>query len=358
MTGRQGEIALPLQADGVTASWATAALGVRYPGTEVGYVEIARVLSGSATKVWLNLEYASNPYGEESSATLLLKTGFNEAMLTLAARGYAREALFYRKVAPEVGFEVPRCYFAGTDTSNGQSALLPEDLNARQCTFGHIDEPMTVDQAGETLSMLAGLHARYLGRDKDSELVEFNETQWRHDIIDFLLGQDTWNRCLDAPRGATIPRRFRDRERIVRAFHNAREHENRGLRTLLHGDAHLGNLYYTAEGSPRLLDWQAASFSSWAFEIAYHIVCVLDVEDRRRSERDLLRRYLDELAGTGHCEVPGFEAAWTAYRQQVIYGFSGWLCTLEMQTEDFAISMGGRFMQAIDDLETLAALGC
>src|SRR5438067_1508360 len=56
---------------------------------------------------------------------------------------------------------------------------------------------------------------------------------------------------------------------------------------LVHGDFHAGNVY--VDGSrPGLIDWQVAHVGHWATDIAYHIAAVLDIDDRRKHERDLL----------------------------------------------------------------------
>lgn len=53
----------------------------------------------------------------------------------------------------------------------------------------------------------------------------------------------------------------------------------------------------------------------------------LGIADRRAWERDLLARYLDELAAPGG-KPPMFEDAWLAYRQQMLHGLIFWTYTL------------------------------
>ena len=59
--------------------------------------------------------------------------------------------------------------------------------------------------------------------------------------------------------------------------------------TLLHGDPHLGNTYLLPSGEVGFLDWQVARRGNWSLDLGYFLQGALTVEDRRRSERDLLR---------------------------------------------------------------------
>ena len=101
---------------------------------------------------------------------------------------------------------------------------------------------------------------------------------------------------------------------------------------LIHGDAHAGNLYTTAEGEPGVIDWQLVQRGHWALDVAYHIGSVLTVADRERNERDLLAHYLDRLRAHGG-EPPGAEEAWEAYRLSMAYGYFLWAITQRVQPE-------------------------
>lgn len=349
-------VSLPLQLDDVTREWVGHALAVRHPGVEVTRLNVGEVLWGSATKVWLQLAY--NDAGRQAGLppTMLLKTGFDPKMRQLAAAAYARETRFFDAVAATLKMPLPRCYYAGTDPESAQSALLLEDLVARSCTFGRIFIPLGVDKLAETLALLARLHASYWNRTGAPALRGLDQNQERVAIIDFLVSEPNWERCLGAPRAKDIPAPIRNRERVAHALARLREHDRRGPRCLIHGDAHVGNMYFENDGSPRFLDWQAASIGCWDQDVAYIITCALTTEDRRANEQALLKHYLEELRARGVKDAPAFENAWDAHRRQVAYGILGLLCTPEMQTEEFAGIMGTRFALAMDDLDTLNLL--
>lgn len=345
---------LPLTLDDLTREWVQAALAGCFPGVSVSAFRVAEVLPGSATKVWLELEYAEG--GPELPGTLVMKTGFDPVMRALAAPVYERESLFFARIAPTLDLVLPRCFFAATDRDSGQSALLLEDLCARGCGFGRIFEPLDAGTVARTLDYLARLHAAYWGRTDVQVLEGFDRNEGRFAVCDFLLGEDNWSHCMALPRARDIPGSIRNRERVARALVHLRTYDRQGPLCLIHGDAHLGNMYFEPDGAPRFLDWQAAMTGSWDQDVAYFITCALTTDDRRSHERMLLAHYLERLNAHGVVHVPRFEDAWEAYRRQVAYGILGLLCTPQMQTEEFAGIMGLRFARAMDDLGSLDVL--
>jgi hypothetical protein len=73
---------------------------------------------------------------------------------------------------------------------------------------------------------------------------------------------------------------------------------DREVPTLTHGDTHPGNLYVGRDGTPGFLDAQPRR-SPWYHDVSYHMICALDIPDRRRWENLLLTRYLERLASLG-----------------------------------------------------------
>jgi hypothetical protein len=330
---------LPLSIEDVTPDWLSAAIGATVTRTTV-----EEVMPGSATKVRLRVEYASVT---GLPSTMILKTGFNEMMRALAGGLYRNESAFFATVAPILDIPLPMCFYAGTDDASGQSALLLEDLVASGCSFGDIDRPLTPELAGRTIDLLASLHARLWGEPPRS----IGAPEGQRMIVDFLVGPDNWKRCLDLGRFDALPADVADRELVSAAIVRALEHRD-GPMCVLHGDVHLGNMYFAPDGDPRFLDWQVAGPGHWAADIAYFIVCALDTDTRRECEAELLQRYLGGLTARG-VDAPVWEQAWCDYRLHAPYGLLGLLCTPEMQSEAFSRVMGGRFAHAIDDLDSL-----
>jgi hypothetical protein len=82
---------------------------------------------------------------------------------------------------------------------------------------------------------------------------------------------------------------------------------------------------------------------------------VLETEDRRRCEWDLLGGYLQCLTELG-VPVPPWEEAVTLYRQNLAYGFFLWAMT-QYTPEELTTKTVRRLGHAIEDNETFELLG-
>jgi aminoglycoside phosphotransferase (APT) family kinase protein len=83
--------------------------------------------------------------------------------------------------------------------------------------------------------------------------------------------------------------------------------------TDVHGDPHIGNTYLLPSGEVGFLDWQVARRGNWSLDLGYFLQGALTLEDRRRSERDLLAEYRDSL-GLPADELPSAERSGCATR--------------------------------------------
>ncbi len=329
----------------------SAALQERHPDTVVTEVGAADVIAGSATKVRLLVEYAANPDG--LPPTMVLKTGFDPVMRAVAAQLYRNEAAFFRSTAPALDLPLVRCFFAGSDDV-GQSALVLEDLGAVGATFGQMTEPLAPEVAAHALAQLAVVHARFWGAVDAPEVAPLTAgAEGQRIVLLMLLGEENWQRCTDLGRFEDLPACVRDREGLAAAIFSLLAPEPDRPEALIHGDAHLGNLWFDGAGRPGWLDWQAAGPGRWEADTAYFLVGALEPEDRRAHERDLLAGYLDALGAAGVADPPDAETAWAVYRRQLPYGMLGLLCTPEMQPEAFCRSIGARFAAAIDEHRVL-----
>ena len=353
----------PSHADEITADWLTGALAVRHPGTAVDSAEPEDTRPGTGTKLFLRLGYRDNPAGLPDA--VVVKSGliprdpdeFNIAWEAMTRHLNAAEARFYRDFADATGAEVPACYFAGLDPDTGRSAIILEDLAGAGCSFGAYDHPLKPDTAAAVLSDLARLHAHNWADpilDGPTLLDPLVENQG---LLHHFISERNWAEQMARPRAAAIPEPLRDRERMVTAIHAMWDRQFTPPLTTLHGDPHIGNLYFRPNGTPGLLDWQVFSRGIWATDIAYFLTGALDTEVRRGHEHELLRHYLAELAARGGPAI-GFDEAWTAYRQRMFHGFMNILTPPDgSQTEEYDATMSGRFAAAIYDLDSFGALG-
>lgn len=136
-----------------------------------------------------------------------------------------------------------------------------------------------------------------------------------------------------------------------------------GPETLLHGDGHVGQAYITGDGRMGHTDWQGTVRGGWFFDYAYLVSTAIDPEERRAWDKELLQHYLERLQHFGG-RPPSFDEAWLRYRQAVFYAYSAWSFTIgrafyqpKMQPDEISLACINRAVSAIDDLNSLAAVG-
>jgi thiamine kinase-like enzyme len=140
---------------------------------------------------------------------------------------------------------------------------------------------------------------------------------------------DVISRNFDGPNGQRVPDEVRDAQRLIDAYRDLAAAAS-GPWCVIHGDAHVGNLFLDAAGTASLVDWQLVQRGMWYFDVGYHIASTLTVPERRRTERDLLRHYLDALASHG-VTPPSWDEAWRGIAGGMLHGFFLWSITTKVQ---------------------------
>jgi hypothetical protein len=345
---------LPTRLDDITPSWLTAAISMRCPGTVVDSVDIESVIWGTATKVFLQVGYAvatSNGPGQ----ALCLKGGFDEKLHGVHNIGYRVEARFYRDIAAAFT-NMPDCWFAAEDVASGQGLVLIDDLRRAGAVFGKPGDRPSIDDVAKSLESMArwhGLTWNRAGVGARSWLTVGSELF--RPVAASFLSPDHWAAYIDLPQASAFDRSLRDRERLLRGLHALWQLDDAGPLAVSHGDPHVGNTYVLPDGVRRFLDWQTVCLAPWSDDVTYFVAGILDVEDRRAHEIDLLKHYLAVL-GSFTDEAPDFDEAWLAYRRHHLHGLMFALCPPQMQPAEVCTQMGIRYAAAAIDHETLDAL--
>lgn len=346
-----------MQLDQVTPAWLTRTLQHRYPDLVVNDFKIVKVISGHTTKVRLKLDL--NDAGRTAGIPehVCLKGNFSGD--PLSSNVCALEARFYRYVRDDLAVPAPEAYYADWDDTDGrlQGVVVMEDLVAAGGKFGGSTEPLNVAQAKQALVGFADLHGGWWGSpklDQHTWLVTsmapntIDSDQYRY------LGKYIETNVHLPERIAILPNWFLDEPaRLSRAFDTLTAHEQKqtGPRCLIHGDAHLGNTYARPDGTRLFIDWQLVRKGRPWRDITYFLIGSLRIEDRRSSDRELLRFYCDQLAQRG-VAVPSFDHVWNEYRLWPIWGMVSWMANTDAWGQ---ITMPAleRFYTAAADLETL-----
>jgi hypothetical protein len=329
--------------------WLTAALGQRFPGIEVVGVTPGPVVSRVSTNARFEIECSSGmPDG--LSPQLCAKGYFAQTQQPYRHVGES-EARFYRYLAEPSGVRTLRSVYADVDPETRHGVVITEDVVVTGATFLDARSPYSPEQVASSLDVLAKLHA------STWEAPRWGPTEWlapRLDSYFSMRGIEDIRGNFDGPIGARVPDSTRQAEPLLTAFEAlAAQSSSVTPWSVLHGDAHIGNVFLDGAGRPCFLDWQLVQRGPWYLDVGYHIGSALTVEDRRGSERDLLKHYLDRL-GTGGVPIPAFDEAWLGYRRGILYGFFLWAITLKVDPQ-ITSTLLERLGTAAADHDALAA---
>ncbi|MET8649487.1 phosphotransferase family protein [Nocardia aurea] len=237
-----------------------------------------------------------------------------------------KEILAYRALGDNPPVRVPRCYVAEADGFRRRSILVLEDLS-ETAEFRTVIDSVTRAEAEAVADAMADLHAGFWGTDRFAgdllPLARRSATEIRiGDIIRRqFLAQITGHTADLIPEETKRQcRMFYERSGDIDAFWAAQP------QTLIHGDPHLGNLFFEG-AAPGFLDWQVASAGAGIRDLAYFATASVEPDLLRTIERELVERYTARLRAAG-IEVDT-ERVWTLYRAAVTEFFLAAVCTAE-----------------------------
>jgi aminoglycoside phosphotransferase (APT) family kinase protein len=321
------KVSAPRGRDHCDPAWLTDALRGSFPGVAVSSARIVSEESGTTDHVRVGLDYSS---GSGPATVFIKKQGSaSHRFMNVVTGMLSNEARFYLEIDDDLPIEMPVAYATGIDRRRMNSVLLLQDLVASDARTNACTTPLTVEQCASGLEGLAGLHAWYWpGNGHDREL------EW----LPRSMGGAAWWATVrgGAARGVPMAKKegldlrgpAGDAAQTTKLW---KDHCTRAatapVRTVVHGDAHVGNTYLLPNGVIGFVDWQIVARGAWFFDVPYFIVGALTVQDRRDEERDLLAHYLDVLGKHG-VVAPSFDAVWEDYRPASMYGLAMWLCTL------------------------------
>jgi hypothetical protein len=337
----------------LSPAWLDRALGQRFAGVKVGSVTRGPVVSRVSTNARFRVEYdGGTPAGLPSD--LCVKGYFTDWSETAALSRTAGEpeAWFYRDLATASGVRTLHSVYADVDPVTHHGVVITEDVATAGATFLDALSDYTPDQTAASLEQYAVLH----GRTWESDGLDRTWLSPRVDATLKVRGLKEIRGNFEGPIGSRVPEEVRDPERLVHSIGRlAAVVAQARPRCLLHGDAHVGNLYLDPSGQPCLVDWQLVQAGPWYLDVGYHLACTIGVEDRRRTERDLLAHYLDRLEAEGG-EPPAWDDAWRSIRMGILYGFFLWAITLKVAPPVTTVMLE-RLGTAVADHDAYSSVG-
>ncbi len=212
-----------------------------------------------------------------------------------------REAGVYRDLRPWERASAPRCLAQEWDDDAGRGWLLLSDLS--ELSTGDQLEGATDEEALAVVNALAEWHAAWWD---DPGLATY---PWLPDTNSPVVAgygsifDNTWDACVERLAGALPDSVLVAAELARNEFEASLAEFGSGPRTLVHGDCRLDNVRFRGHEAV-LLDFQLATLSRGAYDVAFFCAGSLETENRRRLETDLLDTYLSSLK---RCGVDGYE---------------------------------------------------
>ena len=343
---------IPVDVADVTPEWMSGALS-----RDVSAVTVLDQHSGTTGRARVGVEYAGGEDG--SPATVFVKLApfdpQQRAFVDQVGLGLS-EARFYREIAIQVPVRVPVAYHSDWD-DDGRYVMVLEDLSASGCRFPRPRDEDIGMTAGRIVEELAKLHAHFwadprldgeLGWVKEGMRVSFGGPSKFIGLAVERFGDEM------GPAFRQLAELYTERPVDVAAVLGS------GTPTLVHGDAHLGNLFVdeAAGGRPGFFDWAMVWRAGGLRDVAYVLGNSIPTEVRREGEREWIQRYVDGLAAAG--VTLGFDDAWEQYRVLVAYSWASATSTAAMGSlwQSEKIGQGGmrRATATIEDLDTVGAL--
>ena len=337
-------------------AWLAEKMGIE--GRLVESVSIEEVHSGTASRSRLLVRYAEGHGEAVGPSSFFIKSSpsdFGSSLFGVLFGLGGNEVDFYRRIRPGLSIRSPDVLYSEGNANH--YVILLEDLTEKGCDFKTLAAGCSFEEARKVITTLGTLHGKFWESPRFSA-----DLAWVR-----RLETDRDFRLLDLVRQLSVPiacRKYADVlpgeivDVIPHLMKNYRKLETewaRGPRTLLHGDAHLGNMY-VQEGEAGLLDWQVFNYGQGMRDISYLLVNSLGEGLRLQHQEELIRHYLAVLADQG-IELT-FDTAWRQYRLQSVYAWIAGVVTAPSNFQPEAVVSAGlaRASNALLDLDALGLI--
>ena len=298
-------IAVPLRReDEITADWLDAVLYAPSDG--------ARLVAALQVKRWrakpfsllLRLTPSYTRWASDDlPRSFVLKLAKPGPASAAARRRRGKEHAFYGAVAPAMANPpLVRVRSLGFDPDSGAAHLLMDDLDASH-TRPPRGLPPSPAQAEATVDALAEIHAAWWDHPQARDVLAHRDDAW------FAARQGAARRAVDSLLGEfgehLAPGMRLALVEAAAAYPDLLRELTERPATIVHGDAHAWNcLTPRAAGKPVLLDWEAWTVDTGAYDLASLIALRFDPETRRLLEPRLLARYHARLCVHAVADYP------------------------------------------------------
>ncbi len=362
------KLPIPMAVEDFTAAWLTDALraGGTLTDEHVTAVEASSLgegfgFLGSLARLTLTYDRAA----AGAPATIVAKFPALVEMNRDLARQYQvyqREARFFNEIKGSItAMPTPRAYYVDIEPETGDAVILLENLEGTRRVGDQLGSA-SPKEAGQLMTQIADLHATWWGRAGEEALAwvpAFDGPVW---AMTAQTLPSLWPTYQQECGHLLMPGMASIIERTWEGLPWLGRQLSRPPMTLVHGDYRLDNMFFPmTEGDPiTIIDWQLMSRGRGSYDVAYFMSQSLDVEQRRETERALLRRYHDGLLAGGVRNY-SFDDCFEDYRLAalwcVIYpvAMGGGMATSERAVQ-VAAEVSRRSFSTILDLDAVSVL--
>jgi hypothetical protein len=303
---------LPVEVDDLTAHWFSDVFDREVSVATVidrssGTTGRARVALHGGPGVPASVFVKLPPFGEQQRS-LVDMTGMG-----------VTEARFYRDLAREIPVRIPGVWFA--ETNGDQYVMVLEDLVATGCRFPSPKDADIEARARDIVEQLAALHAPFWESARfapDGDLAWVAARGVRvGGAIPYIRGAvDAIGDRMDETFHAIAALYLSRADDIMQLFGD-------GAGTLVHGDAHIGNLFVDVDGDRTgFLDWAVVCRAPGMRDVAYMMCNSVPVAVREDIEHEIVEHYCEQLTSSGI--AIDLRAAWDQYR---LFAVQSWAAT-------------------------------
>jgi len=310
---------IPETLQDISADWLSQVLSA-----DVAEVTVVDAHEGTTGRGELNVCYASPTTLPEALFVKLPPTDEMQRAFVVSSGMGLRESRFYQQLAAEVPLRTPRCFHADTNPSGERYIMLLESLTNTGCTFRNANLHYSRAYLESMMKQFAALHAAYWDSPRFDVDLDWIEPPPQHPIAVTLVEQAL------SEHGAKQPPVFRalaetylEHTNAVHALWN-----DGGVPTLVHGDAHDGNLFMDG-ATPGFLDWALAARAPAMRDVGYFLAATLLPEDRQAWLGPLLDGYRGHLLERG-VDAPSPSVLREQMRWHAAYVWVGTAVTLAM----------------------------
>ncbi|KZX60508.1 hypothetical protein A3709_00060 [Halioglobus sp. HI00S01] len=282
--------------------------------------------------------FAKLPPADEQQRMFVVATGMGE-----------REARFYAELAAEVPVRVPASYYSEWAPGGEHYIMLLEDLEASGFGFRTASEHYSLAYVESVLDAFARLHSQYWETPRFATDLDWISAPPQHPIAPVLVAQ------AHEAFADQMPPVFSELAQLYTehtdAIHRLWE---RGPHTLVHGDAHDGNMFADGD-SPGFLDWALLAKTNPMRDVGYFLAGTVEPNDLKASAGTLLARYREALIREG-VTPPDAAQMYCDCQLHAAYVWVGAVTTLAMgdawQPQNYVLKTLERLHQSLEFLET------